>query len=384
MAEPKTPVVPLGTKVKARTAGWDDIQADSYEASYEEGLDILPAGDGVPEWVEGELEGFLVEDSMKPYFKHIVDGYDVDPDTIEELTGSASIVADSSIPRTDNQRFMDIDRDLRTKLHVAFNDHMGRALERAGAKIRTRMSKTASGRQWLNEHPANNGVLVRIAPVSMVAASGLEESMLFEAAWEELRPVWFDFVASGDISLLRQIGKVTGIDINTLSAQETALAAASEEGWEHVRNRLDILAKGYMGDSATVVAIDEITAANLVDMGEVRQGVAIAGGAGMQDSTSAGLMVGDDLSIGVQPQLSTGPIAQDTMKGGGLEVQSYTWVHGFTPSPFQPHLALDGVEFNSFIDPRLANRDTWPSNDYFMPGDHAGCQCDFYVNWRRS
>jgi hypothetical protein len=89
------------------------------------------------------------------------------------------------------------------------------------------------------------------------------------------------------------------------------------------------------------------------------------------------------MSIGVTPQLSNGPIAQETLKSGDLEIESYTWVHGFTPSPFEPHVALDGVKFEKWEDSKLFNSGSWPSNTYFMPGDHVGCQCDYYINWRK-
>jgi hypothetical protein len=384
MADTKTPKHPLGTVVRGRLAGWEASQEDDYDASYEQGLDVVPSFDGCPEFVEGPLEGQYVQVTKDAgYFKHVVDGYDVDPETLEVLEEPPVVASASNVKRQDSQRLMDIDRDLRTKLYVAMNDHMGRALERAGAKIRTKLSKTASGRQWLTERPCTNGVLARVAPATLLAAGGLEESMLLQTAWDELRPVWFEYVANGDTSLLRQIARMTGIDINTLSAQEVALREASEEGWVFAQQRLDELAKGYLSDSATVVAIDEVVTSDLVDMGTVRQSVAVAGGSGVQDPTSAGLLVGDDMSIGVTPQLSTGPVSTKTLKGADLEIDSYEWVHGFTPNPFAPHLALHGVEFLTWQDPQLFNEDEWPQYDYFIPGDHKGCQCDYYINWSK-
>ena len=49
--------------------------------------------------------------------------------------------------------------------------------------------------------------------------------------------------------------------------------------------------------------------------------------------------------------------------------------------PFEPHADLDGVTFSSFDDAALANSDTWPSVEYFIPGDHVGCTCDFLPLW---
>src|SRR5262245_6452650 len=234
---PKTPVVPLGTKVKARTAGWDDIQADDYTSSFEEGLDILPAGDGVPEFVTGELEGFLVEGTTPVYFKHIVDGYDVDPETIEKVEETPAVTA-AGVPKTDIQKLADIDRDLRTRLHVSANEAMHRALSSAGAKIRTRMSRTASGRQWLEEHSCNNGVLARVTPPALVAASGLTEQMLIEQAFTEFQGLWDEYLQNADLSLVRQMAKVLGVDINTMSAQTANLKAGANEGWTFLERSL--------------------------------------------------------------------------------------------------------------------------------------------------
>src|SRR5215510_924522 len=288
---PKTPVMPLGPKVRARTAGWEDIQADDYVPSFEEGLDVLPAGEGVPEWVEGELEGFEVTGTSPAYFKHIVDGYDVDPDSIEEV----SAVTASLMPHRDVVKFADIDRDLRTKLHVSANDAMHRALSSAGAKIRTRMSRTASGRQWLDDHPCANGVLARVAPPALVAAAGLTEQMLIEQAFADFQGLWSEYLEHADLSLIRQMAKVLDVDINTMSAQAEYLKQGADEGWVFLERSLTNLANGYLGDSATVVATDEVVTTNLVDMGDIRKAIGHASGAGTLDPKSAGVAVGDNL-----------------------------------------------------------------------------------------
>ena len=80
------PKYPLGTMVRGRQAGWDAAKEDDYVASFEQGLDIVPSFEDVPEFVEGPLEGFWVQvTAEKGYFKHVVAGYDVDPETLELL-----------------------------------------------------------------------------------------------------------------------------------------------------------------------------------------------------------------------------------------------------------------------------------------------------------
>ena len=55
-------------------------------ASFEQGLDIVPSFEDVPEFVEGPLEGFWVQVTAEQgYFEHLSGGYDVDPETLELL-----------------------------------------------------------------------------------------------------------------------------------------------------------------------------------------------------------------------------------------------------------------------------------------------------------
>lgn len=46
-----------------------------------------PSLDGYPEWIEGVLEGLSIEspDRGISYFKDIVNGIDVDPDTLKRV-----------------------------------------------------------------------------------------------------------------------------------------------------------------------------------------------------------------------------------------------------------------------------------------------------------
>ena len=81
------PKFPLGTMVRGQLSGWEASKADDYVASFEKGLDVVPSFDNCPEFVEGELEGFYVQVTKdKGYFKHVVNGYDVNPDTLEVVS----------------------------------------------------------------------------------------------------------------------------------------------------------------------------------------------------------------------------------------------------------------------------------------------------------
>lgn len=91
---------------------------------------------------------------------------------------------------------------------------------------------------------------------------------------------------------------------------------------------------------------------------------------------------GDIRAIGVDAgQVGTGSTISDLIQAGDAEKHGYTWVHGPAINSFLPHEDLDGVEFESFDDSVLENNESWPDNDYFLPGDHIGCTCDFMPLW---
>ena len=75
---PLEPVLPLGTQVRGRPAGWNSPERNVAGPSLE----------GISDWVTGPLDGWevdLPEQGIR-YFKHVVDGIDVDPDTLSRVT----------------------------------------------------------------------------------------------------------------------------------------------------------------------------------------------------------------------------------------------------------------------------------------------------------
>lgn len=61
----------------------------------------------------------------------------------------------------------------------------------------------------------------------------------------------------------------------------------------------------------------------------------------------------------------------------------YRWVHGFYGEPktiFEPHEQLGANEFTT-TDPEqdeaLRNDGSWPETEFFQPGDHLGCTCEW-------
>ena len=83
----------------------------------------------------------------------------------------------------------------------------------------------------------------------------------------------------------------------------------------------------------------------------------------------------------VDGQIGTGDAVSDVLSDEMVPV-SFEWVHGGTAHPLEGHEDLDGTAFTSFDDDELANTaDDWIGNDYYFPGDHDGCSCDFTTVW---
>jgi hypothetical protein len=100
--------------------------------------------------------------------------------------------------------------------------------------------------------------------------------------------------------------------------------------------------------------------------------LAVAGGA----PASAVATDGSVASTGYVGQVGTGATIGDLLADHGVMREGYEWVHGPSLHPFEPHAALDGLQFENFDDPRLANPGDWPPVAQLLCGDHDGCLCD--------
>lgn len=283
--------------------------------------------------------------------------------------------------RQGSSKLQRIDADLANKLSVAANAAMSRALEKAGARIRTQVGKTAAGRAWCASH--SNLELPFLISHSMIAAAGLDEHLLLQNSWSQLQTEYQSYVEDASSDTLNSMAKMLKVDPDALSNQLDALEENGKAAWSWLESRLGQIARGFLSDSASLAGEqEEITTTSLVPWDVIKQAIARIGG--QPDDRSAGVTIGaDPTTPGAEPLtgIGNGPVVTSTLVGNGLEVGSYTWVHGTTPTPFPPHESLDGVEFGSWTDDILANDGDFPGRNYFMPGDHDGCTCDFQVNW---
>jgi hypothetical protein len=299
------------------------------------------------------------------------------PDTRPEAIHAGSTLVAARRPQRPDlgRRLLEVDRELRTRLLVLADDTLTRALELAGARLRTKAGAQLRGR--LKDVEA-----WRVASVmgeSLVAATGGDD--LLAGAFDAMEASFMEWGATAQNQALDLASKVIGgfsrADRDRLGLRQ---AENLEEAWRWTREALSNVAEARLFDPNPVLeAFGEATGGR-VPPGLIRQSLARAGGAVGLEATGEGgafLALGNG---GTEPVggVATGEDVRSFLGEHGFAVEGYVWVYGpaLRTRPFEPHLALDGVEFLNFDDPVLLNTDDFPDLPFYAPGDHAACACD--------
>lgn len=272
------------------------------------------------------------------------------------------------------RRLTDIDRTLRARLLNRADGLVLRALEMAGAKIKRRAGQYRNVAARLKDHPTRDfaAILGRDLLTSWQMADDLtdpddqfpEFAALYAAwtlaAWKAARAA---MAKTLDPDRLDEITTVT-------AATETDLTA----GWRNLQDSLHQTIHDRLFDPHPASPTrGEFDAFGLITTDPIRESLAIAGGAATaQPDTITGHPSGG---------IATGDSAlEDLQTYFQVDSEGGMWLYG-DPSartrPFEPHEALDGIHFTDWNDDQLTNPDSFPDSDYYYPGDHDGCQCDY-------
>jgi hypothetical protein len=271
-----------------------------------------------------------------------------------------TLAAGRKAARPLGQRLLAIDQNLRTRLLTASTAAMDRAIERA-----TNKSRGAAARR------------------KAVAADALPPEELLDGAWDKLHDQFMSWGAGAQADALDLASRaVSGLSTAQRDLYQVRQAGSLEEAWAWLERTLTNLATATLLDPAAIIepAQGELDLGLRVAPGIVRTAMAYAGGAtGLQVDDSGGVFLALS-QAGTRPPggIGTGEDITGILSEGGAGVEGYAWVYGpGRRKTFEPHLELDGVEFVNFDDDVLANSDSFPSGNYYMPGDHDGCLCDF-------
>lgn len=275
------------------------------------------------------------------------------------------------------RQLREMDTNLRARLTVAADAAMTRALDKAGARLRTKASKVGVDARTTLRTVDNRHVAATLGR-ALVAAAHIDP---LEGAWDELEVQFREWSAAAQTQALDLAARVTaGFTTDQRAALQLRQAGDIDTAWAWMKDSLTSLAEARMFDpTGTLDTIGEFDPASMVPTGLVRQALARAGGAtGLVTSGdgSAWLVLYPD---GTPPGgIATGEVVLGAIRDGGAEVDGFVWVYGpGVRNSFPPHAELDGVTFTNFDDPVLSNDSGWPETAFYCPGDHRGCQCDY-------
>ena len=288
-----------------------------------------------------------------------------------------------------------IDQDLRTRLIVAANAAMARALEKAGNRLRSRSPVRATLKSIAPPLCA-----ARVGPAG-VAAAGVTEGDLLAGAFDQFKAQFYDWTASAQREAVATAAKVTAFHPAKLDEMALAMSEALDIAWAWLCDNLMALAQVRLYEPIPASGPGETDPSLVVPPGLIRGAMARAGGPeGISSQVSAAggirkaipapqpLVEPDDeysnwttmAQGGTEPAggIGTGQIITAALADQGFTQEAYVWDYGSGARkyPFAPHEALNGQSFDNFDDDILASEGEF-GFDYYMPGDHDGCLCDF-------
>jgi hypothetical protein len=269
------------------------------------------------------------------------------------------------------QRLMQIDRTLRVRLEEAAEAALRRALQAAGARVRSRAQRAP------NIAAAVSGV----APVvicqhlgaATVAALELSDDDLLAGALDDLAPRFDARVTQAQRRVRAMLADEFDLDESELDELARTQDRDRNEAWVFLSGALFGLARQRLYDPAPTAPVrGEVDASSSVPTGVLREAVARAGG---------GSTGGDPVS-GPAGGVATGETVLSLWARHGRVVGGWEWTYGDPGSrsqSFPAHEALDGVQFAHWSDAVLLvdPDDSWLGVTHYRPGDHVGCQCDF-------
>lgn len=309
----------------------------------------------------------------------VIDTTLADPSGTMTLAALAAMATARPASTDAGRRLMEIDRDLRTRLLVLADTAMQQALTTAGNRIRSKMPQART----LAAHVPRSHVGATMGR-TLVAAAGISEDELLAGAFDALEGAFMSWGSAAQAEALDLVQKLaTGFSTAERDALGLRQAEDLTEAWAWLRETLASLAHARLFDpSPLITTLGEADPALTVPAGLIRQAVTRAGGmsgvqtTGLNGGAAAWVSVTDG---GSRPAggIGTGELIMGALTSHAVQVEGYVWEVGFPAVPFEPHQALAGVTFTNFDDPALANNDSFPEFDFLMPGDHAGCQCDF-------
>lgn len=308
-----------------------------------------------------------------------------EPAEVEEGPPAMAAAAGLPLARLGAQLGM-IDAALLARLSTEADAAMRRAIERAGARLRQRAKgRTASGSHADAVRNASNAEVAYVLGPSLVAALDTDPEQLVADAFEGLGQRFEQWVARAQTQA--RLAIESALEYDDEDALITAMAQEQDEhrsaAWLWLSASLSALAAARLFDPhPSAPPAGEFDSSVTVPPGMIRQALVVAGGDTAPAPSANPVTSGIQAAVSGQPAggVATGTTVDRLLIQAQVTRAGYRWVYGDPSSrttPFEPHLDLDGVQFQEWDDPQLVNVSAWPEDPFYFPGDHLWCQCTF-------
>jgi hypothetical protein len=268
-----------------------------------------------------------------------------------------------------------LDRAVFDRLEVAASAAMDRVLDKAGAKLRSRVSRDTEMRAMLSV--TKNRDLFAVMGRDAVKAAGVVEEDVVDDGFEELLVLFLLLTGRAQQRVAGRLRDGYGLDGAEYDALVDKQRVDREAGAAAFGAAMTGLALAALyNPKAGAPAVGEFDPSARVPAGVLRDSLRTAGGSPPQAAVG-----GPTGAPGTAGGSSGGLVAGgDTTRAAAMEVGlvqvGFVWDYGDgLRQTFEPHFLLDGQEFDSWEDPGLANFESWPDGAFYFPGDHDGCMC---------
>jgi len=303
------------------------------------------------------------------------------PDPTEDAEdtepGPPAVVASGNVNGEElGRRLEQMDHDLMTRLTVASDGAVRRAVEKAGARLRRRLPKNGTFTAQARNVP--NHELCRVLGMDVVRKYFQTDEELVDDVAATVLPLYTSWTARTQTQVRQVVREAAEDDEEEDEELERQQDEDRQRGAELLALLLLGVATSALYSPRTGAPVGEQDPTVLVPTGDIRDVLTVAGG-GQPVSQTGAIPSADRPPPG---GVATGETARTALVRVGLKVSSWVWVYGDPGSrgaPFEAHERLDGVRFSSWDDPRLSVQpgDGWLGVSHYYPGDHLYCQCDF-------
>lgn len=268
-----------------------------------------------------------------------------------------------------------IEAALLSRLRTEADRVVGRTLERAGNRLRSAANGDATLRGMLDT-VAPIDVARTLGPAAIRTTLALSEDDLLDDLGSDLRGRYDSLSRAAQRDALAAVAARSGLAIDG-AAYEARSKDNRDEGWAALIAGLTAAAAALLYDPRPrAPELGEWDDLALVGADVIRQALSTAGG-GPSGASAALSSAGSEVAGG----LVTGAdlVAMIVESGASVIGRGYVWVYGdaLRSQPFEPHRARDGVTFEDFTDPVLANTLGGFPGPYYYPSDHRGCLCTY-------